>query len=273
MEKQDNIPKEKRDEKLENFAKRNKSKKKILKYISIPAVIVAVIVFTVVCFVFFFKIRTVEIDGAKKYNAESLKIKSGIEIGKNLYSFKDEDIEKALTLSFPYISDVKITRRWPDKVIVTVTEESAKYVTEVYGETLILSPSLRVLENPSEPAENYNLCYLILPDIERALVGSTPVFTADGDYLLKALKEIDNSPLNDRITAISLKNKFDLCFLMGNTYKVDLGNTDELSIKLDMTDKIIESGHIKDGQKAELDVSNPVECTAIIGENAVITLD
>ena len=80
MEKHDNIPEETRDEKLESFAKRNESKKKLLKYLSIPAVIIAIIVFAVVCFVFFFKVRTIEVKGASKYNAQTLVIASKIEM-------------------------------------------------------------------------------------------------------------------------------------------------------------------------------------------------
>ncbi len=273
MNKQDNISREKKDKKLENFAKRKQNKKKILKYISIPAVIIAIIVFAVVCFVFFFKIKSIEINGANIYNSETLKLKCGIEIGENLYSFDEDDVKERLTLNFPYIKDVKIERQWPDTIVVNIIEEKQKYVTEAYGETLILSESLRVLENPDVRAKDYDLCYLILPDIERALVGNKPVFIQNADYIQKVLKSIEESSFAKNITAISFKNKFSISFLMGNTYKVTLGDTSDLSIKLNMTDKIIESGKIPTGQKAALNVSNPVECTAIIGESAVIELE
>lgn len=270
---QDTVRGKQRDEKLENFAKRNKSKKKILKYIYIPAVLIALTAFVIVCFVFFFKVKTIEVEGAKKYNAESIIIKSGIQVGENLYSFRDSEIEEKLMFTYPYIKEVKIKRSWPDKIIICVKEENAKYVTEAYGETLILSESLRVLENPEASFENFDLCYLILPDIERALVGSMPVFTQNTDYIMKVLNAMDKSGLANDISAVDLKNKFAVSFLIGNTYKVGLGDTGELSLKLNMTDKILKSGNIPTGQKAELNVSNPAECTAIIGENAVISLD
>jgi hypothetical protein len=273
VEKHDNIPEETRDEKLESFAKRNESKKKLLKYLSIPAVIIAIIVFAVVCFVFFFKVRTIEVKGASKYNAQTLVIASEIEIGENLYSFDEDTVKENLTLNYPYISDVNIVRRWPDKVILEIKEESASYVTEMYGETLILSESLRVLENPQVPAESYDLCYIIIPDIERALVGNKPVFTGNADYIMPVLEYIKASKINGNITTIDLRSKFDIKFLMGTMYKVDCGDTGDMKLKLDMTEKILASGHIKEGQKAELNVSNPDECTAIIGENAVIAID
>ncbi len=261
-----------RDETLENFAKRNQSKKKFKKLILIPIVIAAVIIFVVVCFVFFFKVKTVEVEGATKYDANLLIIKSGITAGENLYSYSEDKIEELLMLNYPYISKVELKRRWPDKIILKISEESAKYSAEIYGETLILSPNLRILENPQINVESLELCRLKLPDIDRALVGNKPVFTEKADYIEKALGIIANCDIADKITHIDLESRFSINFLMGNTYKIKCGDTDDLDLKLTMTEKILKSGQLPAGVKAEIDVSNPSECSAILGESANIEL-
>ena len=230
------------------------------------------IVFFIICFVFFFKVKTVSVEGVEKYSADLLVIKSGIVIGENLYSYSEAEIEETLMLSYPYISNVNLKRRWPDKIILDITEDTATYVSEVYGETLILSESLRILENPEINIESVELCRLILPDIDRALVGNRPVFTENADYIIDALKTIGQSKLESSITNIDFRNKYGVSFLMGNMYKVKCGSTDELDIKLMMTEKILESSQIPDGTKAELDVSDPSECTAILGDSANISL-
>ena len=142
------------DAKLENFAKKNEKKKKFKKLILIPVGIITIIVFFIVCFVFFFKVKTVEVTGASKYSADLLIIKSGITAGENLYAYSENEIEETLMLRYPYISSVNLKRRWPDRIILEIEEEKAFYATEIYGETLILSKSLRILENPAANIES-----------------------------------------------------------------------------------------------------------------------
>ena len=258
------------DNNLKTFSEKRNSKKKAVQIASIIGIFIVLVVFIVICFVFFFKVKTIEVKGAEKYPENLLVIKSGIVVGENLYSYKESDIENTLMLSYPYISRVKLKRQWPDKIILEVSEDTPAYVAEIYGETLIFSHSLRILEAPKENAKDIELCLLKLPDIDRALVGNKPVFTENADYVSSVLKSVEKSELAEKITYINLENKFSVYFLIGNQYKIKCGNTQDFSLKLNMTAKILESGHIPNGVKAEIDVSNPDESTAIIGEQAII---
>lgn len=270
MNKKEELLSQSRDETLENFVNHNKSKKKFGMLILIPVVFFVILIFIFVCFAFFFKVKTIVVEGAEKYNADSIIIKSGITAGENLYAYKESQIEEKLILNFPYISNVRLKRRWPDKIILEVSEDKAKYKSEIYGETLILSESLRILENTDINIESVELCRLYLPDIDRALVGNKPVFTANSEYITQALSAIGESKLSESISHINLENKYAVSFLIGNIYKIKCGDTSEIELKLTMTEKILESGKIPDSQKAEIDVSNPSECTAKLGENANI---
>lgn len=261
------------DSKLENFAKRNSAKKRFGLLILVPIVLSVIIIFVFVSFAFFFKVKTVEVKGAQKYSADLLIIKSGIIAGENLYSYSESEIEEKLTLNYPYISGVKLKRRWPDKIILEVTEDTPAYATSVYGETLILSQSLRILENPSIGVESTELCELILPDVDRALVGNRPVFSGDGEFIQKVLDATVKSEFANDITVIDLRSKFSIDILIGNMYKIKCGDADELDLKLDMAARILDSGKIPSKTKAVLDVSNPAECTAVLGESAIISIE
>ncbi len=258
------------DKELKSFSEKRNSRKKAARIAAVIGVFAVLVIFTVICFVFFFKVRTVEVKGASKYSADLLAIKSGIVAGENLYSYKESDIESSLMLSYPYISRVKLKRYWPDRIVLEVSEDEPAYVADIYGETLIFSSSLRILECSDQSPENYSLCLINLPDIDRALVGNKPVFTENADYISTVLKNIEKSKLSEQITYINLDNKFGIYFLIGNQYKIKCGNTQDFALKLNMTAKILESGHIPDGVKAEINVTNPDESTAIIGEQAII---
>ena len=258
------------DKDLKTFSEKRNSKKKAARIASVIGIFAVLVIFIVICFVFFFKVKTVEVKGASKYSAELIAIKSGIVVSENLYNYKESDIESTLMLSYPYISRVKLKRHWPDKIILEVSEDTPAYIADIYGETLIFSSSLRILEAPDAEVDDFELCLLKLPDIDRALVGNKPVFTENADYVMTVLKSVEKSELAERITYINLENKFNVYFLIGNQYKIKCGNTQDFSLKLNMTTKILESGHIPNGVKAEIDVSNPDESTAVIGEQAII---
>lgn len=258
------------DSDLKKFSAKNKSKKKTARIVAAVGIVAVLIIFTVVCFAFFFKVKTVEVKGTSKYSEDLLIIKSGIVAGENLYSYRESDIENTLMLSYPYISNVKLRRQWPDKIILDVTEDTASYVAQIYGENLIFSDSMRILENSDAELDAIELCLLELPDIDRALVGNKPVFTDNGDHIETVLKSISKSELSDRISYINLENKYGIYFLIGNQYKIKCGSTEDFDLKLSMTAKILESGHIPSGVKAEINVSNPDESTAVIGEQAEI---
>lgn len=262
---------ERRDESIKAFAERKSAKKKVRKYMYIVSAFALAAVFIVVCFVFFFKVREVSVEGAERYSDDLLIIKSGITVGENLYSYKESEIEKKIIYAYPYVSRVKLKRVWPDRIILRVTEEEPKYVTTLYGEKFVLSDSMRIVENPSAESDTSNCCKLILPEIDRAVVGNNPVFTNDADYIEKVLKKINASELSGQITLINLENKFGIYLLIGSRYKIKCGNTDEFELKLSMAYEILNSGKLPELTNAEIDVSDPAECTAIIGSEARIS--
>ena len=267
---EENQENKKTDSGLEQFAAKKQSKRKIKRYLYTSAVFFAAAVFAVICFVFFFKVKTVTVEGTSKYSDDLLIIKSGITVGENLYSYSQHEIEQKLILSYPYISSVKLVRRWPDKIILKVTEDTPAFVTTIYGENMILSESTRILEHTKESAESTELCVIALPDTDRALVGNKPVFSENGDYVEKVLKCVFDSPLSDKITYINLESKFGIYFTVGNLYKIKCGNSENFDLKLERTVEILKSGHIPSEVKAEINVSNPDECSAIIGNEANI---
>lgn len=211
-----------------------------------------------------------EVQGASKYSEDLIIIKSGITAGENLYKYKESDIEEILTLSYPYISEVKLSRQLPDKIILKITEDSPAYVTTVYGENLILSDSARILENTAQTPESTELCILKLPETDRALIGKKPVFTKAAEYVFDVLDEVKKSNIGKQITYIDLESKFGIYFLIDSRYKIKCGSSEDFAAKLDVTERILKSGYIPDGVKAEINVSNPDECSAIIGNEAVI---
>ncbi len=69
----------------------------------------------------FFKIGTVTIKGDRVYSDKEIVLKSGVEIGENLFRVDEEKLNEKLTKSLPYIDKITLERQLPDTVIINVT--------------------------------------------------------------------------------------------------------------------------------------------------------
>lgn len=69
----------------------------------------------------FFKIGTVTIKGDKVYSNKQVILQSGVSVGDNLFRVNEEKLNETLPRELPYIDKVKLDRKLPDTVIITVT--------------------------------------------------------------------------------------------------------------------------------------------------------
>ena len=70
----------------------------------------------------FLKVSDIEVSGSSRYTPEQLIESSGIKVGDNLFGVNKFDSIEKIKSDFPYIEDVKITRRLPDTFVFQVTE-------------------------------------------------------------------------------------------------------------------------------------------------------
>ncbi len=111
----------------------------------------------------FFKVDQVEVSGNSRYRADEVVAASGVETGDNLILFDKYTTSERIYTKLPYVIDVRINRRFPDTLLVDVTETQA--VASIHGADAwwLLGvrsgkdgPELKVLEAvDSEMAQDY----------------------------------------------------------------------------------------------------------------------
>jgi len=79
----------------------------------------------VVALTLFFKVNQVVISGNNRYTQAEILSVSGIKQGDNLVLLDKYGISQQLYTQLPYISDVRINRKFPDTLLVEVTETKA----------------------------------------------------------------------------------------------------------------------------------------------------
>lgn len=130
-------------------ARRNRYKRRrrgrfsaLYKLLSI-VVIIAAIVFG--CSVFF-RVDTIEVEGAKDYTAEQVIAASGVERGDNLFGLNKFGVARQILERLPYVDEISISRRLPDTLVISVKECVPMAAIQGDGAWWILDEKAKLLE-------------------------------------------------------------------------------------------------------------------------------
>lgn len=137
--------------------KKNKCKLNKRGKFAIYAFILLVILFIYICISSsIFELKQIDVDGNSKITKSDI-IKIGdIETGKNIFKYNLNDVEKNLLVN-PYIKYVKVSRKFPDKLVITIKEnseyaiikEGASYI--YIGENGLVLSEQKVIKNKNIP--------------------------------------------------------------------------------------------------------------------------
>lgn len=199
-----------------------------------------------------FRVKSFTVEGVGIYTSDQIVSASGITEGQNLL-FADLDeasdnIEKLL----PYTHDVKITKKLPDEIIIRCdSTEKAFAIMMTNGLYALTDSNLKVLEvTGNQPADTA----LIVGAVPyKADVGEIAVFdtVAEGEKKADFVDETQNLLLeitgaiseNDikGINLINVSEKNNIHLIYQERIVLKLGNNSELTSKLSLGNKVINS--------------------------------
>ena len=197
-----------------------------------------VVVFTLACFNFIFKVEKITIDGVTLYGEDEVLSSCGISVGDKMYSVDKKEISRRLIARFPYFKEVKIVREIPTGIVIKVSEDSAKYYTSFCGEYCLLSPDMRVLELTEDydamTEANGRLIELKLPRVSDAIVGEKIKYFTEGNesYISYVTDKLLSGSIGESITCIDMESKFNIGLTYEDRVKIEIGNTDAVDAKI-----------------------------------------
>lgn len=110
--------------------KKVKKKKKTAAIVFTSLVLILIAVFCVLSLTVFFKIEKIEIKGSTNYTDDEIIDVLTVKTGDNLIRVSTDDISEKLQYDLPFISSVKIERKFPSTLKITLTEtEESIYIT------------------------------------------------------------------------------------------------------------------------------------------------
>ncbi len=226
-------------------------------FTAILLVLVA-LAFVFLVYKLFFVVSDINVNGAVAYTGERIIAASGVHNGDNLYSFVASDAESQITFHCPYIKTAEISRTVPNTVSITVTEDTAMYVANIYGERILLSAGLRVL-GPADGVKDNGLCELILPSVTYSVAGRVIEFKNAGDerYVRDVLSAISASSYSEKgeVDLIDLSNEYDITLNVAGKYIFKIGSEDECARKLLMAESTMEHQNFDKNTPAYIDLT------------------
>ncbi len=178
-----------------------------------------------------------------------------------LFGVDLSDVEKRLLNNIGYISSVKVRRVFPNALKIIAECDRGRYYINISGEYYALSEDLRVLEeSDSFNLRAKDLIKLDIPEVKRITVGQYIEY-GEGQglksYIGDSLTELTSSALGAGINAINIENKFEMYFIYERKYKIYLGESKDITTKINVVNKVLNDPAFDNDKTAIIDVSNP----------------
>lgn len=212
----------------------------------------------------FFRVAKVSVSGNTYTDETVIAAALGDVEGVQLYSVDTDTAEKSILASSGYISSVKIKRVLPDKLEITVTEDTPTFYVRFSGRDYLLSTALRVLD--STGGEDIGAVKLLLPSVSRAVAGGKlELWDGDSGYITDVLQATVESGLWGSIDFMDFSDRYGIYLKTDGKYIIKLGDSTETATKLLVAEKVMEDASMQSAKSAVINVCDPRE--------AIVTID
>lgn len=180
-----------------------------------------------------FNIKTISVKGNSKISSDEIISLSSIEIEQNTFQYRVHDIEEAIKKN-AYMEKVKVNRKFPDTIEITVSEREATYQLPIANAYAYIDNQGYILEI-SDKEENIPLIIGITTQQENIQPGNR-LDTEDLKKLNDVLKIMESANSNEMmklITKIDITDSEDYILRLEEKKKtVHLGDVSNLSTKM-----------------------------------------
>ncbi|MBR2742672.1 MAG: FtsQ-type POTRA domain-containing protein [Clostridia bacterium] len=251
------IDKKRKKEREKQLNKRNKLAKKRQKQIYkrkhrkqrakrrrfviiLAAVFVAVII--VLSNTVLFLLDGIDVVGNEIYADEDITALMEVSPGDNLFRIDTDTEAQRVAANLPYIADIKVLRRFPNKLLVKVEEEKIAYKISTNGATgIVLNRDGKVLER-TDYLPAYDYTEVVGVTVTEFEVGK-PLDPATDDGKIgivdDIMRYIDENGILD-IRFVDIKDKFDIRLNYNFQIRIYLGEPSELEDKIIMLGGVLE---------------------------------
>ena len=225
--------------------KKKKSKKLIVTIFSIIILIAVITIFSLTAPIF--NITEIQVEGNEKIPTSTIISLSGLKKGENIFKFNNSIIGNIKENN--YIESVKISRKLPGTIKITVQEREVKYQINLINSYTYIDKNGYILENSTEKKSVPVISGLNTEETD--LLNEKRLKVEDLEILndiYKITEATNTIQITEIITEIEAKNKENyILYIESKNKKVYIGDTTNLTNKMLYLKKILENEEGKSG--------------------------
>ena len=136
----------------------------------------------------FFRIDTIVVQGNARYTDEQIIEAAGVQKEQNLVLLNKYDVKQAIFDALPYVETVVVNRKYPDALLLTVTECVASAAIPGADGTWLMSDSGKILERTAKIPQD---CVRVTGcELSEPSVGAQAAFSNEESYKLENLRTV-----------------------------------------------------------------------------------
>ena len=133
----------------------------------------------------FFRIDMIVVEGNERYTEEQIIEAAGVQKEQNLVLLNKYDVKQAIFDALPYVETVVVNRKYPDTLLLTVTECVASAAIPGADGTWLMSDSGKILERTATVPDG---CVRVTGcELSEPSVGAQAAFSEEESYKLDRL--------------------------------------------------------------------------------------
>jgi len=226
--------------------------------------VLSVLLFTVISVLClklqYFNIVDIQVQNNKYISSSKIIELSRIQKGNNLFYIAILGSEKEISKN-PYITSVKVIRKLPGTIILSVAEREAMYYNSMGSKYMVID-SKGILLEASADISKMKLIKLDGFDLKKSVIGQQIVSSdARRIQIINTLSEMaEAKKFLANITEIDLTDPLAISMYYG-AIQLKLGSVEDIEKKLNTAANILQRDELKQAKKGYIDVSykgNPV---------------
>lgn len=216
--------------------------------ITLLAATAAVLIY---CFAVGSPISEIVVDGESIYSAKEIATSCGVVVGDNIFTVGKQRVSEAVCKALPYIGSVEVKRNFPDKLSLTVTPTTDKYLIKTKsGAYICLDENDKVLSLKKKKVKNGSFR---LEGFEgQEVEPGTQYVPCEEDKkrfeIAKSVAAVFENGTLKNVNVIDLTDINKIVAVYDSHYNIFIGSTDDLENKIALASSILKKSAVKNGK-------------------------
>lgn len=211
--------------------RKKKKIKRIVKLITLLLIVIGGIIFALVSPVF--NITEINVINCEQISQDTIVSLSQLQIGQNIFRYNSSKVGKEIKTN-PYIEDVTIKRKFPNKVEIAVVERQRNYNIQALNGYAYINNQGYILETSEQKLE-LPLIQGLLTEVEQIVEGNRLKIEdlSKLEVVIQIMNICKNYELDSKISTINIIDKTNYIIYMEEEKKeIHLGDESNLSNKM-----------------------------------------